>query len=136
MGNYLENSNCGKTGDEIRCSITMKDLALAPFGLLPGDQIRYKLRAVNAVGESAESAVCNCVKMKDTNPPHVAAPTISNKNDAGFDVRFNSVIGNEELYCDNGDGVTYSKMITSPGMNYYRMAITPGVKEYRCFVQA
>jgi len=91
---------------------------------------------VNEVGESTESAVCNCVTMKDTSPPHVATPSVSNKNEAGFDVRFNTVIGNEELYCDNGDGVTYSKMITSPGMNFYRMAITPGVKEYRCFVQA
>lgn len=74
--------------------------------------------------------------MKDTNPPNVSAPTVTNKNEAGFDVRFNNVIGNEDLFCDNGDGVTYSKMTTSSGVNYYRMAITPGVKEYRCFVQA
>jgi len=101
--------------------------------LLPGDIIRYKVRAVNQVGESKASAVCNCVKMKDTNPPNVSTPTVSNKNEAGFDVRFNSVIGNEQLFCDNGDGVTYSRMMTPRGNNY-RMAISPGVKEYRCFV--
>jgi hypothetical protein len=112
----------------------MKDLALPEYNLLPGDFIRYKVRAINSVGESKPSQICHCVKMKDTNPPHVSAPTVSNKSDAGFDISYNSVLGNEELYCDNGDGVTYSKMVTSPGMNFYRMAITPGVKEYRCFV--
>lgn len=61
MSNYIQVPNCGQ--DQANsCTIAMKDLALPNYNLWPGDMIKYKVRAVNAVGHSIESSDCNCVK--------------------------------------------------------------------------